>query len=136
MTDIHVALDDNHAAIDEFAAIARALDAAKWVRPRAQGAWSPGQVVEHLARTYEYNRDVINGTAKGLPFPLMLLKPLIRKRVVTDTLKAGRFVRRGKAPSQFQPAATAAPQQDLIPRLTAAAYGFEADVRARGGEIG
>jgi hypothetical protein len=134
MTDMQVALADHHAAVDEFAATARALDAAKWIKPRAQGAWSPGQVVEHLALTYEYNRDVIGGTAKRLLFPLMLLRPLIRKRVVTDTLNAGRFVRKGKAPAPFQPATTPSSQQNLIPRLTGAAYGFEADVRARGGD--
>src|ERR1051326_6976418 len=128
MTEVETALADNRAAVDEFVATARAIDGARWQTPRAAGAWSPGQIVEHLAKTYEYNRDVVKGTAKGLPVPFnLLLKSLLRKIALTDTLKAGRFTRRGKAPAPFRPGPTPAPQPDLIARLSAAVSGLEAD---------
>src|SRR6187431_546153 len=105
MTEIETALADNRAAIEEFVATARGIDAAKWSAPLTPGKWSPAQIAEHLAITYEYNRKVVTGTAgKGAP---AFLQPLARWFVVTKTLKAGAFTRKGKAPKIFQP--TAAP---------------------------
>jgi len=131
MTELETAIADNRAAVDEFVAAAENIDAGKWGTSRVEGKWSPGQIVEHLALTYEYNRRVVAGTAEGMPFPLVLLRPLIRKMVVTDTLKAGKFTRRGRAPKFFQPGATPAPMTDTIARLTNAVRGFEADLRSR-----
>ena len=50
MTELETALADNRAAVAEFVATARALDEGQWTTPRAGGAWSRGQIVEHLAR--------------------------------------------------------------------------------------
>lgn len=76
MTEIETALADNRAAIEEFVAAARGVDAAKWNTPRAEGKWSAAQITEHLALVYEYNRKVVTGTAgKGAP---ALVRPLLR----------------------------------------------------------
>src|SRR5258708_2969795 len=76
MTEIETAIADNRAAVEEFVAAARGVDAASWNRPRAEGKWSPAQVTEHLAIVYEYNRKVVLGTAgKGAP---KFLQPLAR----------------------------------------------------------
>ena len=131
MTELETQIADNRASVDAFIATARAIDAAGWTTPRAQGAWCPGQIVEHLARTYEYNRRVLQGTAEGMPFPISLLKPLIRRMVVDNTLRAGRFTRKGRAPAFFQPSAVPAAAPDVIARLADAVRGFEADLRSR-----
>jgi DinB family protein len=132
MTELETRIADNRAAIDEFVATARGVDPGKWAVPRAEGAWSPGQVVEHLALTYEYNRKVVLGTAEGLPFPLRLfLKPLLRRIVIDNTLKAGRFTRKGRAPAPFRPGPTPPPPADAIARLMKAVSGLEADLRSR-----
>jgi hypothetical protein len=129
MTEIETAIADNRAAVEEFVAAARAVDAAKWAVPRGTNRWSPAQIAEHLAIVYEYNRRVVKGEAgKGAP---RLLQPLARWFIVDRTLKAGRFTRKGRAPRIFQPVATTpAPASELLARLTAAVVGMEADIRS------
>lgn len=128
MTEIETALADNRAAVEEFIAAARAVDAVKWSTPLAQGKWSPAQIAEHLAIVYEYNRKVVTGTAgKGAP---KFLRPLIRWFVVTTTLKAGAFTRKGRAPGILQPTAAPAAAAPLLTRLAAAVAGFENDIRS------
>jgi hypothetical protein len=132
VTELETEIAGNRAAVEEFVAAIRAVDAGRWGAPRAERAWSPGQVAEHLALTYEYNRKVVHGTAEGLPFPLgPILRPLLRRVVIDNTLKAGRFTRKGRAPAPFRPGPTPAAPADAIARLTAAVSGLEADLRSR-----
>ena len=129
MTELETAIAENRAAVEEFVAAARALDAAKWAAPRGENQWSPAQIAEHLAIVYEYNRKVLKGEAgKGAP---RFLQPLAKWFIVDRTLKAGRFTRKGRAPAIFRPVAqTAAPSSELLARLTAAVAGMEADIRS------
>ena len=128
MTELETAIADNRAAVEEFMQRARGLDAVKWTTPRGDGLWSPGQVAEHLAIVYEYNRKVVTGTAgKGAP---AFLQPLARWFIVTRTLKAGRFTRKGRAPKIFQPPAAPAAAPEVLERLTRALAGFESDIRS------
>ena len=129
MTELETAMADNRAAVEEFVAAARTLDAGKWGAPRGERQWSPAQIAEHLAIVYEYNRKVIKGEAgRGAP---RFLQPLARWFIVDRTLKAGRFTRKGRAPGIFQPIAAAPlPQAELLARLTAAVAGMEADIRS------
>ena len=129
MTNLETAIADNRAAVEEFVAAARRLDAATWAAPRVENKWSPAQIAEHLAIVYEYNRKVVKGEAgKGAP---RFLQPLARWFIVDRTLKAGRFTRKGRAPAIFQPVAkTPAAPSELLARLTAAVSGMEADIRS------
>ena len=128
MTEIETAIADNRAAVEEFIAAARGVDAGKWGTPLAEGKWSPAQIVEHLAIVYEYNRKVVTGTAgKGAP---KFLQPLAKWFVVTKTLKAGGFTRKGRAPGIFQPTAAPAAAVPLLARLATALSGFENDIRS------
>ena len=133
MTELEAAIADHRAAVDEFVAAARRIDAAGWTTPRAKGAWSPAQIAEHLALFYEYSRRVATGTEPS-PIP-RLLRPLVQRlarRVVVDsTLKAGRFTRKGRAPGVFQPSPTPAPAADVLARVEVAVRGLEADIRSR-----
>lgn len=131
MTELETQIADNRAAVEAFIATARGLDATKWTAPRAEGAWSPAQIAEHLAIIYEYNRTVVMGTAgTGAPG---FLRPLLRWFVVDRTLKAGRFTRKGKAPAIFRPAtavAAAPVAADVLTRLMTAVTGLEGDIRS------
>jgi uncharacterized protein DUF1569 len=121
------ALADHHNAVEQVTATARGVPGGVWTTPREQGKWSPAQVVEHLALSYEFNSDVLNGTAgRGLP---RFLRPLLRRLVLDSTLKAGRFTRKGKAPSRFQPSSAAGTQAEGIARFAAKAETFEAQIR-------
>jgi hypothetical protein len=133
MTEVETQIADNRAAINEFIATARALDGSKWTAPRAEGAWSPAQIAEHLAIVYEYNRTVATGTASS-PIPRLfrpIIQPLARRMVVDNTLKAGRFTRKGRAPGFFRPSASPPPSGEILARLDAAVRGFEGDLRSR-----
>lgn len=128
MTDFDASLADHHEAIEQVTATARDVSPAIWKTPREEGKWSPAQVVEHLALTYEYNARVLSGTAgKGAP---RFLRPLIRRAFITPALKAGRFTRKGKAPKTFQPGPGSPAPADGIARFTAAASAFESALRA------
>jgi hypothetical protein len=129
MTNLETAIADNRAAVEEFVAAARCLDASAWAAPRVENKWSPAQIAEHLAIVYEYNRKVVKGEAgKGAP---RFLQPVARWFIVDRTLKAGRFTRKGRAPAIFQPVAKTPPApSELLERLTAAVIGMEADIRS------
>lgn len=129
MTDLETTIADNRSAVAEFVATARSIDPVKWDTPRGAGAWSPGQVVQHVAIVYEYSRDVVLGTPPGGSIP-RFLRPLLRRLVVDATLKAGRFTRKGRAPAMFKPSAAAAAAAQAIPRLEAALAGFEGAIRS------
>lgn len=129
MTGVETAIADNRAAVSEFAAAARSLDAVTWNTPRAEGAWTPAQIVQHVAIVYEYSRDVVLGTPAGGSLP-RFLRPLLRRLVVDSTLKAGRSTRKGRAPSILKPSADAPAAAEAIARLEAALAGFEAAIRS------
>jgi hypothetical protein len=129
MTELETAIAENRAAADEFVAAARALAPAAWTTSRAPGAWTPAQIVEHIALTYEYSRDVALGTPKGGSVP-WLLRPLVRRLVVTSTLKAGKFTRKGKAPAVFRPSDSPASQAELTARVARAVSSFEGAIRS------
>jgi hypothetical protein len=131
MTELETQIADNRAAVEEFVGTARRLNPITWAAPRAEGAWSPAQIAEHLAIIYEYNRTVVKGTAAaGAPG---FLRPLLRWFIVDRTLKAGRFTRKGKAPAIFRPATEVAPgpvAADVLTRLMTAVTGLEGDIRS------
>ena len=63
MADLRTSRQTNHQAVDAFLTAARTVPAVQWGKARAPGKWSPAQVAEHLALTYEINRGVLHGTA-------------------------------------------------------------------------
>jgi len=128
MTELETAIAENRAAVNEFMATVHSLDSTAWIRPRAAGAWTPAQIVEHLVLAYEYSSDVVKGTATGgVP---RLFRPLLRRLVVDSTLKAGKFTRKGKAPAVFRPSDTPAPRSELLDRLDRAVTVFESAIRS------
>ena len=128
MTEIETAIADNRAAVEEFIAAARGVDAAKWKTPRAEGKWSPAQIVEHLALVYEYNRKVVTGTAgKGAPG---LLRPLLRWFVVDQDAEGRKLHAKGQGAGIFQPSASPRRGAGLLARLATAVTGFENDIRS------
>jgi hypothetical protein len=133
VTEIETAIAGHRAAIDEFIAAARAIDATTWSVPRAAGAWTPAQIAEHLAVVYEYNRTVATGTAPQ-PIPRLfrpIVQPLARRIVVDNTVAAGRFTRKGRAPGFFQPSAAPPSSAEVLARLDRAVRGLESDLRSR-----
>ena len=132
MTEIETAIAENRKAIEEFIEAARAVPPERWQAPRAEGAWSPAQIAEHLAITFEFNRKVVAGTAPPLPALIRpFVQPLLRRVVITKTLEAGRFTRKGRTPKFLKPSETPPAVDAVLARLNAAVAGLESDLRSR-----
>jgi len=129
MTQIETALADNRAALGEFVATARSLEGAGWTAPRAEGAWTPAQIAQHVALVYEYSRDIALGTPPKGSLP-RFLRPFLRRLVVDSTLRAGKFTRKGRAPAMFKPSATPPSVTEAVQRLETAVSSFEAAIRS------
>lgn len=124
MADLPTSIAHNHAAVAAFIATVTALPATTWATPVAPGKWSPGQLTEHLALTYEFGCLTLHGMppGKGLFRPL---RPFVRLLFLNPVLKTGRFTRPIKAPPLFDPAATPPAQAEGTARLLAAATKLE-----------
>jgi hypothetical protein len=103
---------DTHAqAIASFAETAQRIPQDRWLQPRAEGKWSPGEILEHLNLTYES----VQGNLEGGPGMRILTKwwmriPL-RMFVVPRILRGGWFPAGARAPREIRPA-QAAPDRD------------------------
>jgi hypothetical protein len=132
VTEIETAIAENRKEVAEFAATARSLAPERWGAPRAEGAWSPAQIAEHLAITFEFNRTVVARTAKPLPALIRpFVQPLLRRMVITKTLEAGRFTRKGRTPGFLKPSDHPPAIDTVLARLQAAVDGLESDLRSR-----
>ena len=54
---------EHRAAIEAFARTAESVDPAVWNLPRAEGKWTPAQVVQHLILSYEAGLRELDGGA-------------------------------------------------------------------------
>lgn len=122
------ALDSNREAVARFMAVATHLSQTVWEQPVAPGKWSPGQIAEHLALTYDIARQILHGTSSipALPAPL---RPLLRW-FVFRSIKKGRFPTGGKALKAFAPADRAGDRDTILRRVSASADSFAADFTA------
>ena len=125
------ALHAHREAVDDFLWAARAVPASQWRVPRAPGKWSPGQVVEHVALSYEVNGAVLHGSAPPVTAPRWA-RPLIRRFLLGPVLRRGRFFPGSRSPRAFRPRSVPPAPEALLDRLQAAAGVFEAGVSSLG----
>ena len=126
MADVQPMLRGHREAVDSFLTAARAVPPVRWGEPRAPGKWSPGQVVEHVARAYEVNRGILHGGPAPVSAPRWV-RPLIRRFLLAPVLRRGRFIPGSKSPRAFQPDPSPAEPTQALARLAAASASFEAD---------
>ena len=86
MADINSMLAANRQAVDDLiAASERCADV--WITPRAPGKWSPSQVVEHVARTFEESANLMSGG----PTRLISLPSFVACAQAGGTVSSGAF---------------------------------------------
>lgn len=117
-------LRSHRAAVADFASAAAAVAPEAWTRPRAEGKWSPAEVVEHLALSYAALLGELEGKT-----PLRVHTPLWRqwllRLIFLPRLIAGRPFPAGiKAPREIRPAASGS-QQDAVERFRDLSGRFE-----------
>jgi uncharacterized damage-inducible protein DinB len=129
MANPQAGMAEHRQAVTQFLKTAEGLSSADWERPRAPGKWSPSQVVEHLALTYEISRDMLDGRYPDRAAP-RLARPFLRTFFLKPTLKRGHFGKPVKTLPPFEPAEVPIEVQLHAARLRAAASAFETDLEA------
>ena len=92
--------------------------------------YGPAETLQTLRSSFSYIFDDNVRPYEGTSKPTLELRPLARWFIVTRTLKAGAFTRKGRAPRIFHPSATHPPAPEVLTRLTKAVIGMEGDIRS------
>jgi hypothetical protein len=122
MTSLDSALAASRSASERLVADAEA-SATRWATPRAPGKWSPSQIVEHVARSYEGAASMAAGLPSAFPKLPIVLHPVLRV-VFRRLLKKGSFPN-GRTTKAMNPIAGSATPTDARLRLAAAHAQFE-----------
>lgn len=113
-------LAEHRSSVESFLSAAEAVPEAQWMRPVAEGKWSPGQITEHLSLSLEAVAREVRGEY-AMPFRLSWWKRLwVRQRYLPDILERKRFPSGARAPRDLRPAGVAAPRGEALARLRAA----------------
>ncbi len=131
MTDLEALLTANRAAVDD---LMTAAQRAEWNTPRAPGKWSPAQVVEHVARSFEEAANAVANRPTKLPTLPRLVRP-VAGFMFRLVLRTGKFPK-SKTSRPMNPEWTdgtpASPAEGRA-RLDGAVQVFERECRARAG---
>lgn len=88
MPDMTTEIAANRDAVEQFLAAAETC-ADVWTTPRAPGKWSPSQLTEHVARSFEEAAHVALGQPTKLPNLPRFLRPVARILFFNRVLKTG-----------------------------------------------
>ena len=101
-------------AADEVVATAERVPADRWLQPRAEGKWSPAEVIEHLTLAY----DVLLRELAGGPGMVIRTKLwqrlLLRFTMLPKILRGGGFPAGARAPRETRPVLTTTDQRTAI----------------------
>src|SRR5262245_7289575 len=90
MSNLDSAMGDVHTAVAELSAAGEHCGGS-WTTPRAQGKWSPSQIVEHVARAFDESADVALGKPTKFPTFPFFVQPLVRGVFFNRILKTGKM---------------------------------------------
>jgi hypothetical protein len=127
MVDINPALSANRDAIVELIAAAD-RSGPSWTTPRAPGKWSPSQVVEHVARTFDESAKLISGAPSTLPTLPFFLRPVVRTLVFNRVVRNGTFPK-AKTNKALNPPSGPSTAADARMRLESAVARFDLECR-------
>jgi hypothetical protein len=128
MSDLDSAMKEVHAAVGELIAAADRCSPI-WTTPRAPGAWSPSQIVEHVARALDESAAISMGESTKFPTFPVFVRPLVRMVFFNRTLKSGAFPKAKTNPAMNPAQGPATPDEGRA-RLNIAAAKFDAASRA------
>ena len=128
MADVNAVLDANRAAVRELVACAERCEK-NWSVPRAPGKWSPGEVVEHVSRTFEQSANVIAGRQSLMPKLPFFLRPIARM-FLNRMIRTG-VIPKGRAAKALHPTTVPPTSAEGRARLEAAFEQFDRACRSR-----
>ena len=123
MSDLNTALAESRAALADLIAAGEKSGVA-WTTPRAEGKWSPSQIVEHVARALEESGKTIKGEKSAFPTMPVFVRPVIRGLFFNRILKKNAFIN-GKTNKAMNPIAGPATPAEGRARLQLAHDTFE-----------
>jgi len=101
-------------AADALAVKAAGVPADRWLKPRAEGKWSPAEVVEHLNTVYDVVLKEIAG-APGMQIRTALWqRVLLRFTMVPKILRGDGFPAGARAPKETRPAVSTTDQREAV----------------------
>jgi uncharacterized damage-inducible protein DinB len=119
---------EHAAAAAEFAAAAEKVQAEWWLSPRAEGKWSPAQVVEHVTLAYDILLRELGG-GPGMQIRTKLWQRMwLRMTVMRKLLRTGVFPEHAPAPREVRPSLPSADQPTSIATFRRRAAQFESAV--------
>src|SRR5438093_6291146 len=90
MADITAALTASRQAMNELILTAEKTGTG-WTTPRAQGKWSPSQIIEHVARALEESAHAASGMPSKFPKLPVVVRPIVKRLLFKRVLKKGAF---------------------------------------------
>lgn len=116
------ALHDRAAA--EVMSAAERVPADRWLTPRAEGKWTPAEVVEHLNLVYDVVLRELDGGAGMQIRTKWWQRILLRFTVVPKILRGDGFPAGARAPKETRPALSTTDQREAIARFRERAARF------------
>ncbi len=127
MADLEQALTDARAGVQQLNAAAERC-AGIWTVPRAPGKWSPSQIVEHVARSFDESAKLMAGRPAKFPTLPFFVRPLVRRFVFDRVVRTGVFPRARTNPAMNPASGPPTPAEGRT-RLEAAFARFEEESR-------
>lgn len=122
----------------EMIAAAENITPERWMAPRAEGKWSPAEVVEHVSLAYDV---MLSELAGGSPMRIKTKawqRLILRFTMVPKIMRGGGFPSGARSPREIRPASANSDQRDAIASFRKRATEFdEAVARAHqsGGRV-
>jgi len=118
---------EHRAAIEAFARTAASVDRAAWNVPRAEGKWTPAQVVQHVILGYEAGLRELDGGA-GMTVVVPWWKRAVLRWTVLPRILSGRFPAGARAPKETRPMTAPESPEAGVGHLRACAERFAAGI--------
>ena len=118
---------EHRAAIEAFARSAESVDPAAWNVPRAEGKWTPAEVVQHVILGYEAGLRELDGGA-GMTVVVPGWKRAVLRWAILPRILAGRFPAGARAPKETRPKTAPESPEAGVVHLRACAERFAAGI--------
>jgi hypothetical protein len=131
-------LEEHRAAVEKLVGVLDAVPESRWLEPWEPGKWSPSQIAEHLALSYEAVLRELSGEA-GMQLKLSpARRRLLRWFLLPHMLFHRSFPAGARSPREVRPPDLGAVQGEIGERIRELASRFEAAITRAGaaGEAG
>jgi hypothetical protein len=126
-----VEIEELHArAAAEFAAAAEKVPAERWLLPRAEGKWSPAEIVEHLTLAYEVLLRELDG-GPGMKLRTSWWQRIVlRFTMVPKILRGDGFPEGARSPRETRPPSANPDQRAAVEKFRSQAAAFASKAAA------